>query len=224
MGHVLGILSRLAGVGKTATAVNLAVLLARGGHRTLLVDLGHGADASRQFGIEAVPSAGPIPAGDRPDLELLPLALTAAPATPDWERLAAGRDYVVADLPLMETLRDDHLMGLAGVILVVPASQLSLSELAGVTQVLAEVKHRHPAKLVVKGVLVTLAGGDLSDFETLLATAARTFPLDFFPCPIPRDARFRPDLARGLAAVEAAPESRATRGYVELTLEVLNHG
>lgn len=140
----IGIISVLAGEGKSVVATNLAALIARSGARTLLIDGDlRGADLSRRLApgaaaglVEAARESVPFEALVFTDsdiglsflatggqgIDVLPADLLASSAMKGmFERVGASYDYVLVDLPAVGLCGDAHALApvLDAVVLVV---------------------------------------------------------------------------------------------------------
>jgi chromosome partitioning protein len=230
----LGILGYEPSVGKTTTAINLAALLAAAEKKTLVLDCAPDLEASHWLGFAGnpqVPLDGTqaLAVSGEEHLGLLPVGGEeggAAQGRLDPEALRAscsGWDFVIADLPDAEDLQQGVVQVLDGVIILVLSSRLTLPQLAGCVNSVTDLKARFNPDLEIEGVLVTLADRELQEYERAVRTAGRLFPVDIYPFAIPRDEAFaRGDRSPSLG-FRGALTSRATRGYVELAMEVLSH-
>ena len=109
--RIVAFANQKGGVGKTTTAVNTAVLLARHGYRVLLVDIDPQGNATSSLGVdkhdllysgydvlvEQVPIGQAVAVTDRPNLDLVPATAALAGAevelvdVPERERRLAAR-------------------------------------------------------------------------------------------------------------------------------------
>lgn len=103
----IAVANQKGGVGKTTTAVNLAVALARGGHRTCLIDLDPQAHATLHLGI--TPGAHPVTAFD-----VLaggqPLAAATVPATEGLWVVPSHIDLSAVEIALAGTAGRETLL------------------------------------------------------------------------------------------------------------------
>lgn len=115
MSKVISIALRKGGSGKTTTAVNLASALQLRGHKTLLIDLEHTANATISVGIDPFALTASIntlftdvDAQPQDVLVKTDYGLTVLPATEDLEQTEAGMTATHIGLlkPLVEALRD----------------------------------------------------------------------------------------------------------------------
>jgi len=231
--HFIGILSDDPEAGKTTSAVNLAALLAQAGRRTLLVDCAELPEASRRLG-HAGPFSGPldatgaVPVPEKPGLEILPLSCAEESRLGafDVARLREScreKDYVLFDMPSISEGEGRYLEALDRVIILLLLRRFSLQRLARALNVITEIKGDLNPELVIEGVLITQADRRLEEFERAMKAAQAHFPVDFFQFAIPRDDAYAGRETVGSFEVDTAVTSRATRGYVELTMEVLTY-
>ena len=234
----LGILSHEPAVGKTTTVVNLATLLCEAGKRVLVLDCTEDLVASRLLGFRT--DIGEMWDGDQvvtapasANLGILPLAARPENASGSARSAAfdpanlrsscADWDYVVVDLPDTEQVDEGLFQVLDRVIILILSREFSLPQLAGIVNVVTDIKGRFNPSLEIEGVLITLADRALEEYERTMQAAGRHFPVDVFPFAIPHDEAFVGGEQDPACGLEAALGSRATRGYVELAMEVLSH-
>lgn len=204
-------------VGKTAAAANLAVLLARSGRHVCFAHLDEGWPAATWFDVP--PMAGYVAQAR----ERLDLALWRVEDDPFDDAVAAvAADILLIDVPSRpESVAPELLRVADEVVLVARESKDTLGRVARDLGVVTDLLAERDVDLQVQGLLLTLADRSLESFERLLVQAERHFPLEVFPYCIPR--------AEGAEegdhlVVESAGTGRRARAYVELAMEVLDHG
>ena len=195
--RVIGLYSHQATAGKTATAVNLSILL------------------SEQRESVSLLTAAPIPL----NLDKLPMQvhLLGEGGVDAWEASLdslIGNATVVLDAPPRNLLRscDDV------VLICSPESPDGLERLAKAVMDLVEALAEAP-EIRLLGVLMTQTDRRLELNDKALAEIEQHLPVDVFPFSIPRR---RQGLGSDLDLVLHDPSSRQSRGYVELTMEVLS--
>ena len=214
--------------------VDLATLLARSGQQTLVLDCGARLDASRNFGIEV--GAGEPMHGKharlvegREHLGILPVEFAPASVNDPGQDPASARSsfadwqFVIADLPPAEEVPREIVEILDGVIILMLSSRFSLQSLGACMNTVTDMKGRFNPGLEIEGILITQADRKLEQFERTLRATARHFPVDVFPFAIPQDDAYAGEGWPRACGATTAPSARATRGYVELAMEVLSH-
>lgn len=246
MGRILCVANQKGGVGKTTTAVNLAVAVARTGARTLLVDLDPQCNATSGLGLEPSPRhplvlREPLKEALRttytPDLEVLPGSRSfqdvEALARSDEsqsatlrQHLAGGMnayDFVFIDCPpSLGQLTRTALAASSEVLMPIQCEYFAMEGLTQMIEVIREVMTRPPQRLKFGGILLTMYDHTLELTREVDAEVRDFFGEIVFRTVIPRDVHVAEAPSHGLAVMDYAPRARGARAYVELCLEVLD--
>ena len=245
MGRTLCVVNQKGGVGKTTTAVNLAVTLAKSGHRTLLVDLDPQCNATTGLGqtpVESHPLVAGAPLGPAlcrvgtDALELLP----GSRAFRDAEALAnvdenqaarlrhqlasclAGYDYVLFDCPpSVGNLTRTALAASTEVFMPVQCEYFAMEGLTRMIEVIRDVMHSETSQLRFGGIVLTMYDHSLELTHEVDQEVRDFFGEIVFQTVIPRDVAVSEAPSHGKPVIDYAPRSRGSRAYVELCMEVL---
>ncbi|MDX1964608.1 MAG: ParA family protein [Pirellulales bacterium] len=245
MSRVVCIANQKGGVGKTTTAINLAVALARGGRRTLLVDLDPQCNATSGLGL--TPSARHPLVLEQPlhqavmatattQLELLP----GSRSLPDIARLAAEPQQPVATLqrhlrnglkhydfvlldcpPTLGELTRAALAHASEVLMPIQCEYFAMEGLTQMIEVIRGVMNGGGCELQFGGILLTMFDPSLELTYEVEREVREFFGEIVFRTVIPRDVRVCEAPSHGQAVLDYAPRSRGTRAYLELCQEVL---
>jgi chromosome partitioning protein len=240
------------GVGKTTTAVNLAIGLARRGYETLLVDLDPQANATYallgaetptatvyDLLIERQPLAAVRVPAQQPHLEVLPADIDLAGAEIDLlgaiggqARLRAllGRTalpyrYVVIDTPpSLGLLTINALAAADAIIIPVSASLFAMKGLAQLQETVGKVRESlNRPDLRVRGILATLV--DRTNVaKDVLGTLQAHFPGQVFGTVIPKNVTLEEAHGRPGSVYEYAPNSAGAAAYDRFVEEVIADG
>ena len=245
MSRILCIANQKGGVGKTTTAVNLAVALAKAGGRTLLVDLDPQCNATTGLGsrpterhplVSRLPLKESLVATDTPGLELLPgsrsfqdveaLASGTSHAATLRQHLASGLaayDFVLIDCPpSLGQLTQTALAGATEVLMPIQCEYFAMEGLTQMIEVIKQVMTRFPGRLSFGGILLTMYDHELELTREVDAEVRDFFGDIVFQTVIPRDVAVAEAPSHGMSVIDYAPRARGARAYVELCMEVLN--
>jgi chromosome partitioning protein len=249
--RVLAWCSEKGGTGKTSSAVNSAVALAKSGYRVLLVDLDPQANASLVL-LEGVPAAAPTVAAvllgeadagaalrptRTPGLELLPAALDLADANLALAgaigreaRLRAaleglGHDFAVVDTPPTRSLLVvNALVAAQEVLIPVEPSLFSLAGLGSLQSAIGDVRRYlgNPG-LRIAGVVLTRTRNDRvsRDVEAQLRAG---FGDLVFKTTVPTSVKVEEAHGRFRSVIDYAPRSPGAAAYMALAGEIIAHG
>lgn len=249
MSRTLAIVNQKGGVGKTTTAVNLAVALVEQGQRVLIVDLDAQGCATFWLGTDAedVPDGGLHifggalaadviqPTADGVDLIAAALDLAGI------ERVIAERkgrefllrealapvatkyDWIVLDCsPSLGVITINALTAATDVLIPLQCETLSHRGVGQLMETIAQVRQYTNADLRVLGVLPTLYDGRTVHARAVLADLGPRYDVHVFE-PIHRSIRFAEAPAAGRSVLGTDPKSRAAGEYRQLAAEVAKH-
>ena len=245
MSRIICIANQKGGVGKTTTAVNLSVGLARAGERTLLIDLDPQCNATSGVGLKpaashplllGTPLKQSVQSTAWENLELLPGSRRFV----DVDRLENGQessstilrqhldagianyDYVLIDCPpSLGQLTQAALSASTEVLMPIQCEFYAMEGLTQMIHVIRDVMQREEGRLTFGGILLTMYDPTL-ELTHEVDTEVREFFGDIvFDTVIPRDVAVSEAPSHGQSVMDYAPRSRGCRAYLELCMEVL---
>ena len=247
MGRILCVANQKGGVGKTTTAVNLAVALAKSGARTLLVDLDPQCNASSGLGhtpaenhplVSAQPLNETLCQTATADLDLLPGSRnfrdvdalahgTAEQSATLRQHLAGGLtayDFVLIDCPpSLGRLTRLALASSTEVLMPIQCEYFAMEGLTQMIEVIREVMQQQPGRLRFGGILLTMYDHTLELTREVDEEVRDFFGEVVYRTVIPRDVAVSEAPSHALSVIDYAPRTRGARAYVELGMEVLEN-
>lgn len=245
MGRILCVANQKGGVGKTTTAVNLAVGLAKAGQRTLLIDLDPQCNATSGVGhvpadrhplVSQLPLRDSIRQSDTPNLELLlgsrsfrdVEALATAPETNTAtlrQHLAGGMnayDFVIIDCPpSLGQLTRTALANATEVLMPIQCEYFAMEGLTQIIDVIRDVMQQDNTRLAFGGILLTMYDHTLELTHEVEREVRDFFGDIVYQTVVPRDVAVCEAPSYGRSVLDYAPRARGARAYVELCREVL---
>lgn len=249
--QILSVVNQKGGVGKTTTAVNLAVGLAFSGDRTLLVDADPQANATSGLGIENASYTlfdlfqnearidEVILSTGRPNLFLIPasvdlagmdvlLASRIARETVLKQLLQPLREHfrwiIIDTPPSLGLLTINSLTSSDGLIIPIQCEYYALE---GVTQLMHTVdlvrQHLNP-RLDVWKILLTMYDMRTRLAEQVEAEVRKFFGSKVAKVAIPRNVRISESPSFGQSVIEYDSRSRGAQAYLEFVKEVKDYG
>jgi chromosome partitioning protein len=242
----LCIANQKGGVGKTTTAINLAVGLAMGGYQTLLVDMDPQCNATGGIGCK--------PVGRHPLVELKPVRQSAIETSIDRLKLLPGSrsfidvdrlasagesqseqvvshlsngtgsfDFVVVDCPpSLGALTRTALSSSTEVLMPIQCEYFAMEGLTQMIEVIRDVMLAKPGSLEFGGILLTMYDESL-ELAAEVEDQVRDFFGDIvFDTVIPRDVAVSESPSHGRSVLQYSPRSRGGRAYLELCMEVMD--
>ncbi|CAA9565242.1 MAG: Chromosome (plasmid) partitioning protein ParA / Sporulation initiation inhibitor protein Soj [uncultured Thermomicrobiales bacterium] len=248
---VVALANQKGGVGKTTTAVNAAVGLARRGYRVLLVDMDPQGNATSSLGVEKaallhtvydvlvdeVPIARAVAVTDRPNLDLVASTPTLAGAeielveAPRRERRLAHALAAVADRyhvvlidcpPSLGLLTVNALTAARSVVVPIQCEFLALEGVGQLITTIDLVKRRLNPPLDVAGVLMTMFDARTRLSAHVVEEVRRYFPQRIFRAVVPRSVRLAEAPSYGQGILEYDPASRGATAYEAFVDELVD--
>jgi chromosome partitioning protein len=244
--RVLCVANQKGGVGKTTTAVNLAVCLAKAAKRTLLIDLDPQCNATSGLAAQPIerhplvarlPLKGAAVATSVAGLELLPGSrsyqdVEALAGETDGQRaglrqqLAAGLggyDFVLIDCPpSLGPLTRTALAASTEVLMPIQCEYFAMEGLTQMIEVIRQVMNEERNRLRFGGIVLTMYDHTLELTREVEQEVRDFFGEIVFKTVVPRDVAVCEAPSHGLSVVDYAPRTRGARAYVELAMEVLS--
>ena len=247
---IIGLINQKGGVGKTTTAINLAVALAER-RQVLLVDLDPQANASSGLGIRdvelsvydvlvgAAPARQAIIASEWAGLHILPASADLAGAAVELDAssdnlkllaksligVRANYEYIVVDAPpSLGALTLNGLVAANLLILPLQSEYYALEGIAGMVETVERIQSSQNPQLRILGILLTMFDARTKLSREVEENVRRHFPGQVFATVIPRSVRLAEAPSYGQPIFEYAPQSRGALAYRRLAEEVLNDG
>jgi chromosome partitioning protein len=249
-GVVIALANQKGGVGKTTTAINMSVLLARRGFRVLLVDIDPQGNATSSLGvdkrqltetiyhllIDRVSLDDVLLTEIRPNLDLLPSTPMLAGAEVELvdmpqraqrlqsalEPIAESYDLIIIDCPpSLGLLTLNALTAADYVVVPIQCEFLALEGLGQLIATVDRVKRQLNPSLDVLGVLMTMYDARTRLSAHVVEEVRRFFPQRIFRTIVPRSIRLAEAPSYGQAIAEYDDASRGARAYDAVTSELL---
>ena len=244
VGRILCIANQKGGVGKTTTAINLAVGLALAGSRTLMIDLDPQCNGTSGLGHKPAPrhplvSQAPLRESllqtSVAELELLPgsrnfqdvelLAGNTNHCATLQQHFASGLsayDFVLIDCPpSLGHLTRTALAGSTEVVMPIQCEYFAMEGLAQMIEVIRQVMQQHPRRLQFGGIVLTMVDETLELTHEVEQQVREFFGDIVYRTVVPRDVAVSEAPSHGASVIDYAPRSRGARAYMELCREVL---
>jgi chromosome partitioning protein len=244
--RIVCIANQKGGVGKTTTAINLAVALAKSGRRTLLIDLDPQCNATSGLGCtpaERHPLVSDQPLRDSlvttntegldllpgsrsfQDIEALSQAAESRSATLR-QHLAAGMngyDFVLIDCPpSLGQLTRTALATSSEVLMPIQCEYFAMEGLTQMIDVIRDVMQQENTRLAFGGILLTMFDHTLEVTHEVEREVRDFFGEIVYHTVVPRDVAVCEAPSHGRSVLDYAPRSRGSRAYVELCRELLD--
>ena len=245
MGRIVCVANQKGGVGKTTTAVNLAAAMARGGNRTLLVDMDPQCNATGATGTQPAerhPLVSDQPLRDsicETSQELLDL-LPGSRSFQDVDQLAKSEgseavrlrehlstglhryDSVFIDCPpSLGTLTRAALAASTEVLMPIQCEYFAMEGLTQMIHVIRDAINQTDGRLTFGGILLTMYDPRLELTHEVDSEVREFFGEIVFDTVVPRDVALTEAPSHGENVFQYAPRCRGAYAYTQLCMEVL---
>lgn len=248
VGRIVAIANQKGGVGKTTTAVNLAVALSQSGQRVLLIDLDPQGNATSGLTSEQIKSGtiydslvsrtplAQVIRESRPSLSLAPSSTDLVGAEIELATME-GRErrlkselseeslkynFVLIDTPpSLGLLTLNALVAADSVLVPMQCEYYALEGLSSLLATIRRVKAVLNPELELMGVVLTMFDPRNRLSHEISLEVNKHFPERVFQSVIPRNVRISESPSHGLAVLEYDPKSVGAEAYRLLALELL---
>lgn len=253
MSQVIAVVNQKGGVGKTTTAVNLAVYLATMGKFVLLVDLDPQANATSGLGIShsqldkgIYEVLGGAHAFRDVVLNTAQEGLRVAPATPSLagagvelvgvedresrlhrglDEVRGAYDYIIIDCPpSLGLLTVNALVAADKVLIPVQAEYYALEGLGQLVSTINLVKENIKPGLEILGAVLTMFDKRNKLSEEVMQELYKYFPNKIFRSVIPRTVRLAEAPSYGKSILHYDKDGKGARAYERLARELIEMG
>jgi chromosome partitioning protein len=248
---VIAVINQKGGVGKTTTAINLSVGLARSGKKALLLDLDPQANATSGLGRKVAEdkndygiyellsgqnkSNETIQAIEK-NLWLIPSSKDLAALemevsqTGNWHGLLKQRlgllnepEFIIIDCPpALGVLTINALTASDYVLIPMQAEFYSLEGIAQLIELYKKIKHTHNPDLAILGVLLTMFDNRNTLSKNVEDELKKYFGKLLFNVKIPRNVRLAEAPSYGISIYDHDKWSKGTKAYKSLVKEVID--
>ncbi|MHB8341582.1 MAG: ParA family protein [Mycobacteriales bacterium] len=252
--RVIAIGNQKGGVGKTTSAVNLAVALGEQGLRVLCVDLDPQGNATTGFGVDrrnATPSSydaligrralreAAVPVPEAPGVSLVPATVDLAGAEIELVPLVAretrlrravrdlppGYDYVLIDCPpSLGLLTLNALVAAPELLIPIQCEYYALEGLTQLTHLVGLVQAHLNPDLAISTILLTMYDGRTRLADQVAAEVRAHFGALVLSTAIPRSVRVSEAPSYGQSVLTYDPQSRGAIAYREAARELHSRG
>jgi chromosome partitioning protein len=248
VGRIVAIANQKGGVGKTTTAVNLALALAHLGQRVLLIDLDPQGNATSGLTPEPIKSRtiydslvnrtplAEVIRESRPSLYLAPSSTDLVGAEIELATMegrerrlkaeiqseSAKYNFVLIDTPpSLGLLTLNALVASDSVLVPMQCEYYALEGLSSLLATIRRVKAVLNPKLELMGVVLTMFDSRNRLSHEISLEVNEHFPEHVFQNVIPRNVRISESPSHGLAVIEHDPKSVGAEAYRLLAVELL---
>jgi chromosome partitioning protein len=249
MGKIIAITNRRGRVGKTTTAINLAISIAYSGKKTLLVDLDSAGSCAKGLGFTKQEAANNIFSELKYNISLRPSILKTGIKRLEFihiKRLphlnehlvgevstnelilknilkpeAANYDYVVIDCPPhLSGNINAALISADSVLIPVAPGKYSAAAVRNIMAQLNYIRENYNPELRIAGILLTMYEFNSEDSFALKKELFKEYPKLILNISIPKSAFVRKAFELGKPLLVFKPDDRAAKAYTKLADEL----
>lgn len=249
MGKIIAITNRRGKVGKSTTAVNLAIAFAYSGKKTLLADLDSAGSCTKAFGFTKKETAFNIFESSKPEFFLKKaiqktgiknLDLIYIKRLPYLDEFKAGEmtvnehilnttlkpavisyDYVIMDCPPYHAgTINASLIAADSVLIPVSIGNFSTAAVSSVLAQINKIKETHNPDLIVDGILLTIYEYNNEKDFALKKELFKEYPKLIFNTAIPKSPTVIKALEENKPLLIYSPEDRASKAYIKVADEL----